>query len=110
MDNTTITATFTYPTTEIEAFADRRGYQSEVVNPAYVVTTDANGNITDNGESQTIPNTQTREEFLKDWFKSEVVKILSVDIDRAAQLEAKNIAETNAAEKKALVDQALTIS
>lgn len=110
METITLTASITYPLAEIEKFANNRGYQEVVANPAYVVTTNEDGTITDNGEPRTIPNTQTRIEFVKEWYKKQAVEMFSIDYKRTAEVEAKKAADVAAQAAKDALDAAIVIS
>lgn len=113
MDNlVTIPASITYPLADIEAFADRRGYQSVIANPGYVapvIDQDTLEVITPAVGEPTIPNPQNRVDFVKVWFKAEAVKLFAQDIDKAAEREAKAIAEQAAAQKKAAIEAAINV-
>lgn len=110
METITLTASITYPVADIEAFADARGYQSVVTNPAFSSTIDPDTmEETTNGEERTIPNPQTRIDFVKAWFKDQAVELFAQDLKRTAEKEARVIAEQVAAEKKAQIAAAITI-
>lgn len=73
MDNITITASITYSQADIEAFADRLGYQTQIQNPAYSESFDGTQIVT-NGEPQTITNPQSKIDFVKEQFKTKCAK------------------------------------
>lgn len=104
-ETTTITASITYPIADIETFADRRGYQEVIPNPDYVFDQDTMQGV---GEP-TIPNPQTRIEFVKEWFKKEAVKLFAQDIEKAAEREAREMAAQAAAQKKVAIEAAISI-
>lgn len=92
MENTTFIAKLTYPTDLAEAFADRRGYQPMVVIPEAELPAKVDVVVPDpvTGEDITVQeypegtelykaNPETREEFLKKWFKEEFAKLFTID-------------------------------
>ena len=134
MKTTTITASITYPTENINTFADRLGYPTVVANPDY---TPAQGSeqivdpaweqpenfnpITDttpmvdnpnfvpaNGEP-TMPNPESREDFVKRLFKAHSVAWFTQFIERdiARQKEAEKQAAIG--EAKSQIEAAITI-
>lgn len=111
MDNLiTLTATITYPLEQIEKFADNRGYQTVIANPAYESKFDPETTThTDNGEPQTLPNPQTRTDFVKEWFKTQAVDMFAVDFKRDAEAQAREIAKTIEAQAKEQLAQAINI-
>jgi hypothetical protein len=111
MDNLiTINASLTYPLSELEKFADNRGYQSVIANPDYVATFDLEtGKQTDNGLPQTLPNPETRTEFVKRWFKDQAVTLFAVDFKRDAEAQARDMAKQLEEVAKAQLAQAINI-
>lgn len=110
MSNSTITASITYPTAEIEAFADNLGYQPHIPNPAYSSSVDENMVETDNGEPRTIDNPEEKEDFVKRLFKDEAVKWFTQFAERTATTQAKAAAEAQLQTVKEQVKAAITIS
>lgn len=110
MDNLiTINASLTYPLEQLEKFADNRGYQTVIANPAYQMTANEDGTITSNGLEATLPNPQNRIEFVKEWFKKEAVTLFAVDFKRDAQVQAQELAKQIEDGAKAALAQAITI-
>ncbi|MGI1661379.1 hypothetical protein ACRDNQ_03975 [Palleronia sp. KMU-117] len=110
MDTITLTASITYPVADIEAFADARGYQSVVPNPAFSSTIDpVTMEETTNGEERTISNPQTRLDFVKAWFKEQAVELFAQDLKRTAEREARRMADEIAAQRKEQIAAAITI-
>lgn len=110
METITLTASITYPLAEIERFANNRGYQEQVANPAYEVTLNEDGSTSDNGESPTVPNPQTRVEFVKAWYKTQAVEMFAVDYKKGAEAEARKAAEAAAKQAKDALEAAIVIS
>lgn len=110
MDTTTISASITYPTSEIEAFADRLGYFPEVMNPAYSETVEDDGTITDNGEPRTIPNPQDKIEFVKEKWLTAQSDWFGQFIDKDEQNLALQTAKTTAETKKQLIKDAINFT
>lgn len=106
----TITASIVYPLSDIEDFADRRGYFSEVPNPAFEESMQPDGSMTDNGEPRTIPNPQSRLDFIKELFVDVAVDWFGQDIETTTKREALEVAKTNAEAAKASIKSAITIS
>lgn len=91
MENTTITATITYPTADIEAFADANGY-FEVIQDQ-------------NDPAITTPNPESREDFVKrlflehslEWFLKNTVAAIrkqkNIEIDAAIQTKKDELAQ-----------------
>ena len=110
METTTITASITYPTADIEAFADRLGYQEQVANPAYEASLDPEtGETTDNGEPATIDNPEDRVTFVKRMFKIHSVAWFTQFVERDAEQAAKVQKDATVATAKEAVEQAITI-
>lgn len=98
MSTQTVTATITYPTTEIEAFADRLGYSSQVPNPDF----DEN----DPNSVAHIDNPQTKIEFVGEKFKENAAEWFA----QFAQKDAEAAARQQTKAVKAAVASAITIS
>ena len=109
METTTITASITYSTAEIEAFADRLGYQTVIANPDYKASMGEDGVLTDNGESPTLDNPETRLEFVKRMFKALAVTYFTQFAERDAEAAAKTQKEQTVAVVKQAVEQAISI-
>jgi len=111
MDNLiTLTATITYPTEQIEKFADNRGYQTVIANPDATTSVDTEtGVITTIGEP-TIPNPETRIDFVKRWFKDQAVTMFAVDFKRDAEKQGQEMAKQIEAGAKEQLAQAINIS
>ena len=108
MTNITITKTITQPQEVIENFADRKGYMSEIHNPAYVVEIDEDGNMTNNGESVTISNPKTKIEFVSDLFDEFIAKeffgvFATEDAKKQKMAEAKAAADATVEAIKATI-------
>ena len=111
MDNLiTLTATITYPVTEIEKFSDNRGYQTVIANPDVTTSVDTEtGVITTIGEL-TIPNPETRIDFVKRWFKDQAVALFVVDYKKEAKKQGMEIAKQIEASAEEQLAQAINIS
>ena len=105
----TINASITYPTADIEAFADRLGYQEQVSNPAYEATLNNDGTATDNGEPATIANPEDRVTFVKRMFKAHAVSWFTQFAERDAEQAAREQKEVTVSKVKAAVEQAISI-
>lgn len=87
--NTTITATITYPTADIDAFADANGYFEQIPDPS--------------DESQTIANPESRVDFVKrlfldrsvDWFtrsaETQIREQKRIEIEQAIEFKRDEI-------------------
>ena len=110
----TINASITYPLEAIESFADRLGYNTVVVNPAYSESiNDETNTMVGNGEPETITNPETRLDFVKRKFKEHSVEYFTQfslsEADKLAQAAAKEAMETYMDAAKAQVEAAITI-
>ena len=128
MKTTTITASITYPVDEINAFADKLGYQTVVANPDYVPSVGGEempdpafeGDVIDAPQipnpdyvpavgEPTMDNPESREEFVKRLFKGVATKWFTQfaerDITRAKQQEAQEAIE----QVKSNIEAAITI-
>ena len=108
MTNITITKTIVQPTEVIESFADRKGYMSEIHNPAYVVEIDEDGNMTNNGEAVTLTNPQTKQEYVSELFDEFVAKeffgvFATEDAKKQKMAEAKAAADATVEAIKATI-------
>lgn len=108
--DTTINASITYPTTQIEWFADRLGYSVDVPNPDYVSTIKPDGTITDNGLPQTIPNPVDRVSFVKDRFQKMAVTWFTQFEEADLTASVTQQVQTQLAAVRDSVNSAITIS
>lgn len=109
---TTITATLTYPTANMEEFAVLLGYQEMVANPDYVpavLDADLNEVAPAVGEP-TIPNPESKVDFAKRKFKEHSVAYFTQFAERDAEKAAKVAAQEQIATLKASVESALVIT
>lgn len=117
MDNlTTVTASITYPITEIEWFADKLGYQAVVANPLYSAEENPEtGEITDNGLPRNIDNPESRIDFVKRKFKEDCAvpwftQFAARDAERLAKEEAARVKSEAIEKVTQLVANAITVS
>ncbi len=134
-DLITISASLTYPLSELEKFADNRGYQTVVTNKDYLPASGSetieditaekvpvvgmpdvmvypqipNPDYIAEFGTPTIPNPQTRIEFVKEWFKGQAVTLFAIDFKRDAQVQAQTLAKQIEDGAKAALAQAITI-
>ncbi len=110
----TITATITYPLESIEAFADRLGYNTAIINPDFEDTTsDTDTEATTNGEPQTVPNPEDRVAFVKRKFKEQAVGYFTQfslsEANKLGTAAKKEVEDTYMGTAKAQVEAAITV-
>lgn len=100
----TITKTITQPIEAIEAFADNFGYQTVIANPAFAVVMDeVSGEPVSNGEPQTIPNPQTKLEYVSERFDDMATKWFSQFAERTARQDAESTVMATVAATEAAI-------
>lgn len=91
---TTISVSFTYPTTEIERIADAMGYSEYVHDP--------------NDDTQTIENPESRVEFFTRMQKTQLIENMITVDQHAIRTQKRLEADALIADKRALIDKAIT--
>jgi hypothetical protein len=112
MELVTLTRSITYPKTDLEAFAVRRGYPEQITKTIAEMPVryeeDGVTEIPYSIQETLKDNPQTKIEWLQDWFDGKLMDLFSVDIEQAAKQEAEAAALLIAEEKKAVLAGAIT--